>query len=255
MPHATADVLDGYQHRKVHRNVTAKSSSREMHQLTSSIDYLQALYDQSQLSQTISRHLQASLKSSKTPITKILSLGLGSLLVSKGQSRRLKQLTILLAIQADLKRSSGRTIEIYAQDPTFTRTDELFLTSLGVCILHTTSGSSLGEAASIISPSTMIYSPFLTLEVYEALLVRSQLPIPVIFGDDFNALLGKWPKYSEERKQVEDVMKMGLAKYRRRAVGGEGFWEVEDGTFPMAVYEKMNVGRDGKKEVRVRAKI
>jgi hypothetical protein len=251
MPHATADVLDDYQHRKVHRKVNPKSSSRELQQLISSLDYLQTLYNQSQLSQTISRHLLATLKNSTIPITKILSLGLGSLLVSKGQWRRLKQLTIFLAIQADLKRSSGRTIEIYAQDPTFTRTDELFLTSLGIRIMHTPSGTSLGEAASIISRSSMIYSPFLTLEVYEALLVKSQLPIPVIFGDDFNALLGKWPKYSEERKQVEDVTKVGLAKYRRRAVGGEGFWEAEDGTFPMAVYEKM----DGKKEARVRAKI
>lgn len=253
MPHATVYGRDSYQQTKHHRESSPKSIPRDLHHLSLSLASLQVLYDQSQLSHNMGRHLQASFRNSPTPITKILSLGLGSLQVTKGRSRRLKQLTILPAIYEDLKDFSGRDIEMYAQDPTFTRTDEAFLTSLGIRILHTSSGSSLGEAASIISPSTMIYSPFLTLEVYEELLVKSRLPVPVIFGDDFNALLGKWPKYSEQRKQVEMVMRMGMVGYRRREVSGGGFWEDEDETFPMAVYERAD--GNGKGTLRVRAKI
>ncbi|KAF2832423.1 hypothetical protein CC86DRAFT_280647, partial [Ophiobolus disseminans] len=73
------------------------------------------------------------------------------------------------------------------------------------------------------------------------------LSIPVIFGDDFNALLSKWPKHSEERKQVESAMKSGLSKYRRRVISGEGFWVEEDGTFPMAVYEMVRAREGGVK--------
>ncbi|KAF1849046.1 uncharacterized protein K460DRAFT_263485, partial [Cucurbitaria berberidis CBS 394.84] len=61
--------------------------------------------------------------------------------------------------------------------------------------------------------------------------------VQYLLGDDFNALLNKWPKHSAERTQVERVMKSGLLSYRRRVVNGEGFWTKGDGTFPMAVYE------------------
>ncbi|KAF2630525.1 hypothetical protein BU25DRAFT_335545, partial [Macroventuria anomochaeta] len=45
-----------------------------------------------------------------------------------------------------------------------------------------------------------------------------------LIGDNFDALLHMWPKHGAERKQVEEVMKQGLARYRRKAVAGVGFW-------------------------------
>ncbi|CAO2650046.1 Nn.00g013380.m01.CDS01 [Neocucurbitaria sp. VM-36] len=236
----TADVVRAYAPTSRHRKPKAKSSSREKQFLSTILQDHQALYNQSQLSQNISRQLQATFKNSATPVTTILSLGLGSLRGSKGQTRRLKQLTILLAIQDTFRRISGRQIDIYAQDPTFTRADESFLTSLGIRILRTPSGSVLGEAATIIRPSTLIYSPFLTLEAYEQLLLNIASSIQFLVGDDFNALLNKWPKYSAERTQVEGIIKVGLSRYRRRVVDGEGFWTEEDGTFPMAVYGRLD---------------
>jgi hypothetical protein len=237
MPHAIVDV-DAYPLAKSRPSRNSKPLSRELQQASVALEHFRLLYEQSPLSQLIHRQLQTSLKNSIIPITRILSLGLGSLLVSKGQTRRLKQLTILLAVRDSISQISRSAVEIYAQDPTFTRADEAFLNSLGIRILRTPSGAELGEAATLVSPSTLVYSPFLTIEAYEQFLVKSGLPIPIVLGDDFNALLSKWPKHSEERKQVEAVMKSGLSKYRRRAIVGEGFWAEEDGSFPMAMYEE-----------------
>ncbi|KAJ4292065.1 hypothetical protein N0V90_009964 [Kalmusia sp. IMI 367209] len=143
-----------------------------------------------------------------------------------------KQLSFL----ANLQKSSKTPIEVYAQDPTFTRQDEVLLSSLDIRISRTPSGSSLGEATSIMSSSTLVYSPFLTLEAYEQLFIQSKQPVPYLIGDDFNALLEKWPKYTPERAQVEKVTKSALGRYRRKAISGSGFWVDSDGAFPMAVY-------------------
>jgi hypothetical protein len=251
MPHAISDVTDAYLQPQVKRRQKVKSLSRELQHISTSLDYLQALYAQSQLSQTISRQLQATIRNRASPLTRVVSLGLGSLLVAKGQSRRLKQLTILLAIRDNLQKAMGTPVEVYAQDPSFIRADETFLTSLGIRILRTSSGASLGEAASIISPSTLVYSPFLTLEVYEQLLFTSDGSISQLFGDDFNALINKWPKHSAERKQVDHMAKLGLSRYKRKAISGEGFWTEEDETFPMAIYERLSTAREGNVKARI----
>lgn len=164
----------------------------------------------------------------------------------------MKQLVILMAIRDILHSMHGSPIEIYAQDPSFTRADETFLTNLGIRILHTSSAESLGEAVSVLSPTTLVYSPFLTLEVYKQLLNTSQAQVPLIFGDDFTALLKKWLRHSPEQKEVEALMKSGLVGYKRRVVAGKGFWDAEDGSFPMAVYEVQ--GGDNKAK-QLRAKI
>lgn len=222
----------------INRKSKGRNSSRESQHTSALLEEYRTLFEQSALSNIIVRQLQASRKYTTTPVSRILSLGLGSLSVVKGQARRLKQLTILLAVRDTYQRISGTSIDVYAQDPTFTRADEAFLTNLGIRILRTPHGSELGEAKALIDPSTVVYSPFLTLEVYEQLLVKSVSPVQQIIGDDFNALLSKWPKHSAERGQVEGMMKYGLTKYRRRGVIGEGFWESEDGTFPMAIYDR-----------------
>lgn len=125
---------------------------------------------------------------------------------------------------------------MFAQDPDFTRQDKVLLTALGIGILRTSSSAELGEAASVISPFTLVYSPFLTLEAYEQLIARPVMPVRYLVGDDFDALLKKWPNRSAERRQVEGVLKSGLSKYRRKALAGDGFWTDRDESFPMAVY-------------------
>lgn len=236
MPHTTKDIQTYPP--KSRRYAASRSSPRKPQQLSATLDHLQQLYSQSFLSKSIHRHIQTSIKNTATPISRVLSLGLGSLQPSKHLPRRLKQLTILLAVRNSINQISGCQIAVYAQDPTFTRNDEAFLTSLDIQILRTPSVAELGEAATVISPLALVYCPFLTIEAYGQLLVQGNLPIPnIVFGDDFDALLDKWPKHSAERKQVDVVMKAGLLKYKRRAVGGEGFWTEGDGGFPMAVYE------------------
>ena len=249
MPHAIQEDAVHSQP-KVHGRTKTKSLPRELFRLTSELPELQTLYSRSKLSQSIHRQLHTIPKSGPT-IDRIVSLGLGSMLVIKGQSRRLKQLTILLAIRDSLQRTSNNPIEVYAQDPTFTRLDESFLASLDIKILRTSSSSELGEAASFISSSTLVYSPFLTLEAYEQLIVMPSTPVRYLLGDDFDALLRKWPKHSAERKQVEGVLKAGLSRYRRRPVGEEGFWIEEDDTFPMAVYTRTDEYRLGKVKARI----
>ena len=249
MPHTIQSVGTNPLPQKARQRQKGISLPRELQQLIRQLLDLQDLYNQSQLSVSLSRHLQAITKTN-TPITSIVSLGLGSLLVTKGQSRRLKQLAILLAIRDYLQEGRQEPIEVYAQDPTFTRQDEALLRSLGIQILRTPSGSDLGEAASFISPATLVYSPFLTLEAYEQLF-EPDIPIKYLAGDDFDALLKKWPKRSAERRQVEGVIRSGLSTYRRRTVAGEGFWTESDETFPMAVYTRT----DGEGAVKVKTRI
>ena len=209
---------------------------RELQQLTRQLLDQQDLLHRSQLSVSLSRCLQKITKTN-TPITRIVSLGLGSLLSMKSQSRRLKQLAILFSIRDCVQRGRQEPIEVYAQDPSFTRQDKALLAALDINILQTPSSSELGEAASVMSPFTLVYSPFLTLEAYEQLISQPVMPMRYLIGDDFNALLEKWPNWSAERRQVEGVLRSGLSKYRRKALAGEGFWTEEDETFPMAVYE------------------
>lgn len=83
-----------------------------------------------------------------------------------------------------------------------------------------------------------MYSPFLTLEAYEALLLHQSGKdgVQYLIGDDFEKLLAKWPKHSDERKQVLGLVRGAVGGYRRRAIAGEGFWEEGDGAFAMAMY-------------------
>lgn len=238
MPHAIQEQEHTLPTPPSYRRPKEKSpKNREQQHLHALLASTQTLYSSSQFSQNLSHTLTSALKTAQTPITSILSLGLGSLYTSaKGQSRRLKQLAILLAIREELQKLSGAEISVYAQDPVFSRQDEAFLFSLNIRILRTPSASSLGEAFSLLSPSTLIFSPFLTLEAYEALFSADLLQLQLFVSDDFSALREKWPKYSEERMQVERLVKGAVGRYRRRAVSGKGFWEDEDQGFPMAVY-------------------
>jgi hypothetical protein len=244
MPHATANAIVTELQLDTHRKPKAKTRSRDLKSLSNQLEDSQALYETSQLAQTINRGLRTLLKNTRTPISKVLSLGLGSLVVAKGQSRRLKQLTILLAIRDILQESLGISVQIYAQDPAFTRNDESFLNSLSVRILRTPSGSELGEASSVLDNFTLVYSPFLTLDAYGQLLGGGQT-VPYLVGDDFDALLHKWPKHSAERVEVERVMRYGLGGCRRRAIDGDGFWTIADATFPMAMYQRLEKNSRG----------
>lgn len=219
------------------RRKTQAKPSRESHRHLAQLADFQSRYATSEFEKNINKQLLFLTKSATTSFRRIVSLGLGSLSsTERGQTRRLKQLALLLAIHDTLQKQTKAPIEVYAQDPTFTKQDEALLSSLNIHILRTASGSSLGEAANVIDASTLIYSPFLTLEAYEQLLVESRQPVQYVIGDDFNALLEKWPKYSAERAQVQRVTKAALGRYRRKAVSGAGFWEESDGAFPMAVY-------------------
>ncbi|KAJ4359913.1 uncharacterized protein N0V89_000470 [Didymosphaeria variabile] len=213
-------------------------SPRDLQRLLVQLSDAQATYSTSAFAHNIEKQLLGLTKSSTIPITRIVSLGLGSLSnTEKGQTRRIKQLAILLTIRESLqKHMKAGVVEVYAQDPTFTRQDEALLSSFDIRILRTASGASLGEAADVIDESTLVYSPFLTLEAYEQLLVGSRQLVQYLIGDDFNALLEKWPKYSAERMQVQKVTKAALGRYRRKAISGSGFWEEADGAYPMAVY-------------------
>lgn len=212
---------------------TKSSSSREIQQLHKLYSQIQTRYLSSNLSLSISR-----LLSPKTlpKITRILSLGLGSL-ESTDQTRRIKQLTIYLAIAEQL-RDHNPSIELYAQDPSFSKTDEQFLQSLGVHILSTPSATELGEAAQYIDDSTLVYSPFLTLEAYQ--LLFSTQRVDLFIGDDFDALRLKWPKHSSGRNEVEALSRRYMQGLRKRVIGGgvDGFWDVEEKPFPMAMYSR-----------------
>lgn len=183
----------------------------------------------------------------KLPITKAISLGLGSL-VSKDQSRRIKQLTIFLAIIKQLEASAAQPIKVYAQDPAFTKVDELFLESLGIRILRTPSASILGEAERHMDMRAMVYSPFLTIQAYRNVLESCN--VGILVGDDFNALRMKWPKSTSEHDDVNRLIKRELMPYQKRSFNQGSklenfFWEKDDKMFPMALYRRSQEREQG----------
>ncbi len=206
------------------------SSSRELRQLHTLYNNTRNHYLASNLSLSIAQLLESK---NRPAVTKIVSLGLGSL-KSADQARRIKQLTILLAIAEQLQQHDTK-IEIYAQDPSFSKIDEAFLQSLGVRILYTPSAVAVGEAAQYIDESTLVYCPFLTLEAYE--LFFSTKTLNFFVGDDFDALRIKWPKHSAGRNEAESISRRFVQGFRKRVIGGDdGFWDAEDKPFPMAMY-------------------
>ena len=226
MPHAVED-----QSARPSRAPRAKASSaRELRQLHILYGKTRNNYNESNLSCSIARLLESK---NRPEVKRIISLGLGSL-KSTDQARRLKQLSIFLAI-ADQLRRHDPTIEIYAQDPLFSKADEAFLQSLGVQILSTPSATELGEAARYIDDSTLVYCPFLTLEAYQ--LLFSTENINFFIGDDFDALRVKWPKHSAGRNEAEALLRRFVQDFRKRVIAGDDdFWDVEDKPFPMAMY-------------------
>ncbi|KAF4454300.1 hypothetical protein F53441_3174 [Fusarium austroafricanum] len=216
------------------------SSGKQIQQLYGLYEDAMDIYNQSALAKTIEDMLRTK---NRPRITKIVSLGLGSLLDAKDQQRRIKQLVVLMAIASHLTLPLGdkSSLKIYAQDPTFTAADETFLQNLGITVLKTPSIENLGEAGRMMDEETLVYSPFLTLETYKLLLSSSQsdvsVNVPILVSDDFNALRLKWDKRTAERKDVEGLIQGARAgDYRRRAVSGEGFWTQQDRPFPMALY-------------------
>ncbi|QPC59741.1 hypothetical protein HYE67_001972 [Fusarium culmorum] len=214
------------------------SSGKQLQQLYRLYQDAMDLYNQSALSGTIEDMLRTK---NRPRITRIVSLGLGSLLDAKDQQRRIKQLVMLMAIASHLTIPKS-ALQIYAQDPTFTAVDETFLATLGIVVLKTPSIADLGEAGQMMDEETLVYSPFLTLETYKLLLSSSQtseipVNVPMLMSDDFNALRLKWDKRTSERKDVEGLIQGTRAgNYRRRAVNDEGFWTDLDRPFPLALY-------------------
>jgi hypothetical protein len=189
------------------------------------------------MSNTIYETLRSKL-AGKPAVTKVVSLGLGSFSEkTKHQSRRLKQLALLVAIVENLNQTAGPDIEVYAQDPSFTKLDVAFLQGLGIRVLKTPSPSDLGEALRVIDEHALVYSPFLTIDAYELLMSRVA-DMGLLIGDDFNALRVKWEKGTPEHRQVEQLIRSRVSGFRRRALGGDDFWEEGDRAFPMAVYWK-----------------
>jgi hypothetical protein len=210
----------------------------------------------------LAQRLQSMMNAKTLPqITKAISLGLGSLGASKDQPRRIKQLVIFLAIASYLTSANQSNIPLYAQDPTFTSTDEAFLSAFGIMVLKTPSPSELGQAADLIDSETLVYSPFLTIAAYTSLFVSgskgSSIPgskIPVLIGDDFNALKLKWEKRTAEHRDVEVLIKAFKARsYQQRAISGDGFWHDSDHSFPMALYRGLpsNIARDGARQCKL----
>jgi hypothetical protein len=217
------------------------SSSRELRQLNIIYNKSNNLYLESKLSISITHLLESK---NRPAVTKIISLGLGSL-KSTDQSRRIKQLTIFLAIVEQLRQHNPK-IEIYAQDPSFSKTDEAFLQSLGVHILFTPSATELGEAERYIDESTLVYCPFLTLEAYQLLFSTGTLNF--FIGDDFDALRIKWPKHSAGRNEAESLSRRFIQRFRKRLIESDnGFWDEEDKPFPMAMYWSNSQRNQGKR--------
>ncbi|KAF5569568.1 hypothetical protein FPHYL_1940 [Fusarium phyllophilum] len=236
-------VADGDDHytpsKKSQTSRKGNGSGKQLQQLYRLYEDARDIYNQSALAKTIEDMLRTK---NRPRITKIVSLGLGSLLDAKDQQRRIKQLVVLMAIASHLTLSTSdkSKLRIYAQDPTFTTADETFLQSLDISVLKTPSIANLGEAGRMMDEETLVYSPFLTLETYKLLLSSSQssdgtVRAPILVSDDFNALRLKWDKRTSERKDVEGLIQ-GAREYRRRAVSGEGFWTQADRPFPMALY-------------------
>ncbi|KAJ4111330.1 hypothetical protein NW768_011904 [Fusarium equiseti] len=227
------------------------SSGKQLQQLYRLYEDAMDIYNQSAFAKTIEDMLRTK---NRPRITRIVSLGLGSLLDAKDQQRRIKQLVMLMAIASHLalplSLSDRSALQIYAQDPTFTAADDTFLQSLGIVVLKTPSIADLGEAGRMMDEETLVYSPFLTLETYKLLLSSSQssavpVNVPILFSDDFNALRLKWDKRTSERKNVEGLIQGTRAgNYRRRAVSGEGFWTQQDRPFPLALYLRQSIPQD-----------
>ncbi|CEI62242.1 hypothetical protein FVEN_g10262 [Fusarium venenatum] len=255
-----SDGLDKHQHVPSKKSQSSRrsngSSGKQLQQLSILYQDAMDLYNQSSLAETI----QDMLRTKNRPrITRIVSLGLGSLLDAKDQQRRIKQLVMLMAIASHLTLPKN-ALQIYAQDPTFTEVDETFLASLGIVVLKTPSIADLGEAGQMMDEETLVYSPFLTLETYKLLLSSSQtsdvpVNVPMLISDDFNALRLKWDKRTSERKDVEGLIQGTRAgNYRRRAVNGEGFWTDLDRPFPLALYLRQSTparNADTRKKTRV----
>ncbi|KAH7303386.1 hypothetical protein B0I35DRAFT_446714 [Stachybotrys elegans] len=219
------------------QSTPSRGSTKQLQQFYRRFNEILSLYQQSSLSNPLNKILRPEL-TGRPSVNKIVSLGLGSFSArSKDQSRRLKQLVIFLSIASQVKRAYGEaTLQLYAQDPAFTKTDESILQRFGVQVLKTPAAEDLGEARQVIDESTLVYTPFLTLEAYKLLLeMRS---VHMLIMDDFNALKSKWEKSTAEYRDVEAMMKKHVSQFRRRAVSGEGFWEEEDRPFPTALYWK-----------------
>lgn len=236
MPHATTttDFLTG-------QSKAAKGSSKHLRQVQIQYDESKSLYDQSSLSKSVDAILQGKL-AGRPLVTKAVSLGLGSFSEkSKDQGRRFKQLAMFISIADHVKRTSLQSnseLELYAQDPTFTKTDVLFLHGLGIRVLKTPSPSDLGEAQQVVDENALVYSPFLTIDAYK--LLFGSCDVSLFIGDDFNALNSKWEKATDEHRAVEQLIKSHVSQYKRRVVSGSGFWDDDDRAFPMALYWKQN---------------
>jgi hypothetical protein len=218
-------------------------SSRELQKLQALYEESRIRYNESPLSKTISSMLRS--KQQRVQLTKAVSLGLGSL-TSANQSRRIKQLAVFMAITSQVSAMQKTPTILYAQDPTFTKVDEMFLESLGINILRTTSPSSLGEAQHYIDRETLLYTPFLTIEAYRSVLESRDIGLLVC--DDFDALRLKWPKFTDEYETVAGLLRRDLRRYSRRGINlgsadkernGDSFWEDEDKVFPMALYWRL----------------
>ncbi|WAO95411.1 SRR1 domain-containing protein [Fusarium falciforme] len=241
-----------------HQTKSLKSSSRKHAGSSRQLDQLFRLYDdamdlfnQSALAASFEDMLNVK---NRPRITRLVSLGLGSLLDSKDQQRRIKQLVIFMAIASHLTlpMADKGPLTLYAQDPTFTAIDEAFLNGLGITVLRTPSSSDLGDAGQMINEETLVYSPFLTIATYKLLFSQSlhtstqsssgSPKIPILVSDDFNALKLKWDKRTSEHRDVETLIKGAKSgNYRRRAVNGEGFWTESDRPFPLAIYWRQTV--------------
>jgi hypothetical protein len=223
------------------KNTAKPKVSRELQKLQNLYEESKIRYNESPLSKTIASMLRA--KQQRVPVTKAISLGLGSL-TSTNQSRRIKQLTIFMAIASQLQ-SEKTALRLYAQDPTFTKVDETFLETLGINILRTPSASSLGEAAHYIDEKTLLYTPFLTIEAYQSVLESRDAGL--LICDDFDALRMKWPKATDEYDTVTGLLRRELRRYSRRGINlgssekesSNLFWETEDKVFPMALYWRL----------------
>jgi hypothetical protein len=235
MPHATITEFRA-EPTKVARKANGPSrqqNSKQLREMQRLYDESKSLFNQSALSNSVENMLRAR---NRPHVNKAVSLGLGSLSEkSRDQPRRFKQLAIFLAIARHLQ-PAAQDLQLYAQDPSFTKTDEAFLQSLNIQVLRTPSTLDLGEARRVIDRSTLVYSPFLTINAYGLLL--ASCPVDLLIGDDFNSLLQKWDRHTTEHKEVVQLTKTCISQYQRRAVSGTGFWEEDDRAFPMALYWK-----------------
>lgn len=239
MPRAVQSQVE-YNNQSKRSPKSKTSSSRELQQLHNLYINIRSRYSESSLSLSINHLLESK---TRPAVTRIISLGLGTL-KSTDQSRRIKQLVILIAIAEQLHQYTPE-IEIYAQDPSFSKIDETFLESFGVQILRTPSATDLGEAAQFIDESTLVYCPFLTLEAYQLLFTTES--VNFFIGDDFDALRVKWPKHSSGRNEAELLFRRSVQGFRKRVISRDDeFWDAEDKPFPMALYSNGLLRRGGK---------